>query len=133
MRRHPAGVSTGGQFAPSARHESGATLTAAAERTADEALRLAAQEVLDVHPSARALLLQEDTSGPVPAMVAYQALVGDGDLVWLDPDLTDAVHGHLGALNGLDHAMESAAMAGAPLGADGAWLPLRQAVTSTAA
>lgn len=131
--RHPAGSPAGGQFAASARTEAGVHLNRSREEVADEALRHAAREVLDTHPTARALLLQEDTSGPVPVVVAYQALVSGGELVLLDPDVVDAVHGHLGALQGMDHARESVAMAGAPDGAGGVWLPLRQAVASAAA
>lgn len=108
-------------------------LEAARERVADEALQLAAAEVLEAHPTARGLLLHEDTSGPAPVVVAYAALVGGGEQVWLDPDVTDAVHGRLGPLEGLAHARESAAMAGAPDGPNGVWLPLRQAVSVTAA
>lgn len=103
------------------------------ERVADRALQLAAEEVLAAHPTARGLLLQEDTTGPVPVVVAHLALVGGGQQVWLDPDVTDAVHGHLGALDGLVHARESVAMAGAPDGPNGVWLPLRQALATAAA
>lgn len=131
--RHPSGSPAGGQFAATRRSEASVHLPACRARVADEALAHAAREVLDTHPTARALLLQEDSTGPVPVVVAYQALVGDGGMVWLDPDVTDAVHGHLGALTGMAHARESAAMAGAPDGAGRVWLPLRQAVTSAAA
>lgn len=124
--RQPAGTPTGGQFAATGRAEAGVRLPSAT-RVADEALHLAAQEVLEALPTARGLLLQEDTSGPAPVVVAYRALVGDGELVWLDPDVTDAVHGHLGALTGMEHARESASMTGAPNGPGGVWLPVRQA------
>lgn len=128
--RQPAGTPSGGQFAATGRAEPRVQLRQdrARERVADEALHLAAKEVLEAHPTARSLLLHEDTTGPMPVVVAYTALVGGGDLLTLDPDTTDAVHGHLGALDGMAHARESAAMAGAPNGPHGVWLPLRQAV-----
>ena len=131
--RQPAGSPAGGQFAVTPRAEAEVELEAARGRVVDEGLRNAAAEVLEAHPNARGLLLQEDTSGPTPVVVAYMAVAGDGQPLWLDPDVTDAVHGHLGVLDGLVEARASAAMAGATDVPNGVWLRLGDAASAAAA
>lgn len=132
-RREPAGSPTGGQFTTTRRTEPGLTLAAGDEVTRDRALSLAAREVLDADPTARGLLLHQDTTGPVPVVVAYMAQASDGSQVWLDPDVADAVNGHLGALTGLGHALQSTVLTGAEDGPNGVWLPLGRVAPASAA